>query len=148
MGPIGSWVDCEFYAMRILVWRKIFFSSLTALNRVFPEQLPNSPMHTTLSWIVAGLLGVADGIITWVVVGLLAGVLGKLIMPGKDPGGCFVTMLLGIAGAVVGGFLASLIGWGEIGQFDLKGLLIAIVGAMLLLFVYRLVLKKKGGKAE
>ena len=74
-------------------------------------------------------------IIGWIIIGLIAGALGKLIMPGDDPGGIIVTILLGIAGAIVGGFLAGLIGLG--GGGILWTLLIATLGAIILLAIYR-----------
>jgi uncharacterized membrane protein YeaQ/YmgE (transglycosylase-associated protein family) len=77
------------------------------------------------------------GILAWIVFGLIAGALAKLIMPGKDPGGMIVTMLIGIAGAVVGGFIGNLLGFGGISGFDLRSMGIAIGGALLLLFLYR-----------
>jgi uncharacterized membrane protein YeaQ/YmgE (transglycosylase-associated protein family) len=83
------------------------------------------------------------GIITWILLGLVAGSLAKFIMPGKDPGGILVTILIGIAGGVVGGFLGTFIGLGKIESFDLGGIFIATVGAILLLIVYRLVRKKQ-----
>ncbi len=76
------------------------------------------------------------GIITWIVVGLIAGLLGKLIMPGDDPGGFIVTILIGIAGAFVGGFLLRLIGVGEGGL--IWTILVATLGAIILLIIYRL----------
>lgn len=76
------------------------------------------------------------GIIGWIVVGLIAGVLAKWIMPGKDPGGFIVTILIGIAGGLIGGFVASQVG---IGGGNFVNILIATAGAVLLLFVYRLV---------
>lgn len=79
------------------------------------------------------------GILAWIIFGLIAGALAKLLMPGKDPGGFIVTMLIGIAGAVVGGFIGTLIGFGSVSGFDLRSFLVAIVGAMLLLLVYRLI---------
>ncbi|HEX6229672.1 MAG TPA: GlsB/YeaQ/YmgE family stress response membrane protein [Solirubrobacterales bacterium] len=80
------------------------------------------------------------GIIGWIVLGLLAGAIAKLILPGDDPGGFIVTTLIGIAGALVGGFIASALGIGEIEEFfDLGTWLIAIGGALLLLLLYRLV---------
>lgn len=82
------------------------------------------------------------GILSWIFLGLLAGALAKFIMPGKDPGGCFVTILIGIAGAMVGGFLGTYFGLGKIESFDLGGIFIATMGAILLLIVYRLVSKK------
>jgi uncharacterized membrane protein YeaQ/YmgE (transglycosylase-associated protein family) len=77
------------------------------------------------------------GIIAWIVFGLLAGWLAKLVMPGKDPGGCIITMLLGVAGAVLGGFLGTMLGFGGIEGFDLRSFLMAVVGAILLLLLYR-----------
>lgn len=78
------------------------------------------------------------GIFAWIVLGLIAGVLAKLIMLGRDPGGIIITILLGIAGAVVGGFIGTQLGFGDISGFDLRSLAIAVGGAVLLLFVYRL----------
>jgi uncharacterized membrane protein YeaQ/YmgE (transglycosylase-associated protein family) len=74
-------------------------------------------------------------IIGWIIIGLIAGALGKLIMPGDDPGGIIVTILLGIAGAVVGGFLAGLIGLG--GGGILWTIVVATLGAIILLAIYR-----------
>jgi uncharacterized membrane protein YeaQ/YmgE (transglycosylase-associated protein family) len=78
------------------------------------------------------------GFLSWIVLGLIVGIVAKLIMPGKDPGGMVVTILIGIAGAFIGGFIGSLIGLGTVTGFDLRSLLIAIGGAVLLLIVYRL----------
>ncbi|TDB63797.1 GlsB/YeaQ/YmgE family stress response membrane protein [Arundinibacter roseus] len=76
-------------------------------------------------------------IITWIIVGLMAGAIAKAIHPGKDPGGFFVTMLIGIAGAVVGGFISQALGFGAVDGFNISSLFIAILGAVLLLFLYR-----------
>lgn len=81
------------------------------------------------------------GILTWIVMGLIVGVIAKLIMPGKDPGGFFVTILLGIAGAFLGGFIGSLLGLGEVTGFNLGSLLLATGGAILLLILYRVIKK-------
>ena len=78
------------------------------------------------------------GILSWIVFGLIAGALAKLIMPGDDPGGFIVTTLIGIAGALLGGFIAIQLGFGDITGFDFRSFIIAIVGALLLLFIYRL----------
>lgn len=79
------------------------------------------------------------GIIGWILLGLLAGAIAKLILPGDDPGGFIVTMLIGIAGALVGGFIASALNIGHLGDFfDLGTWLIAIAGSILLLVLYRL----------
>ena len=75
-------------------------------------------------------------IIVWIIIGLVAGALAKLIMPGDDPGGIIVTILIGIAGAFVGGFLASLIGLAE-GGF-IWTIVIATIGAIILLAIYRM----------
>ena len=78
------------------------------------------------------------GIFSWILLGLLAGILAKVIMPGDDKGGFVMTTLLGVAGAFTGGWLGSLGGLGTVGEFSLGSLLTAIVGALVLLFVYRL----------
>jgi uncharacterized membrane protein YeaQ/YmgE (transglycosylase-associated protein family) len=82
------------------------------------------------------------GILLWIVFGLIAGVAAKWIMPGRDPGGIIVTTLLGIGGAVLGGLLATAVGFGGISGFDIRSLIIAIAGAMILLFGYRIVVNK------
>jgi uncharacterized membrane protein YeaQ/YmgE (transglycosylase-associated protein family) len=76
-------------------------------------------------------------IIFWIIVGGVAGALAKLVMPGDDPGGFIITILLGIAGAIVGGFLASLIGIGGGGW--IWSIIIATIGAIVLLAIYRLI---------
>ena len=75
------------------------------------------------------------GILGWVVFGLIIGALAKLVMPGRDAGGVLVTMGLGIAGALVAGFLGRLLGWYQPGEP--AGFLMATLGAVLLLFIYR-----------
>lgn len=77
------------------------------------------------------------GIISWIIVGLVAGGIAKALHPGKDPGGFIVTILIGIAGAVVGGWISSLLGFGRVDGFDIGSLFIAILGALLLLYLYR-----------
>ena len=79
------------------------------------------------------------GIIAWIVVGLIAGALAKLIMPGDDPGGFIVTILLGIVGAFVGGFVVNLLGGAGVSGFNLWSILVATLGAIILLAIYRLV---------
>ena len=76
------------------------------------------------------------GIIGWIVFGLIVGAVAKLLMPGRDPGGWIVTILLGIAGAMVGGFLGRAAGW--YGPNDAAGFLMSILGAIVLLFLYRM----------
>lgn len=77
------------------------------------------------------------GWITWIIVGLIAGFLAKVIMPGKDPGGFFVTVLIGIVGGIIGGYIGSLIGWGGMSGFDIKSIALATGGSLILLFIYR-----------
>jgi uncharacterized membrane protein YeaQ/YmgE (transglycosylase-associated protein family) len=77
------------------------------------------------------------GIIAWIVIGGIAGAIAKLLMPGRDPGGCIITVLLGVVGAFVAGWLGRQLGWYETGEG--AGFLAAIVGAFLILLVYRLV---------
>ncbi len=84
------------------------------------------------------------GIISWIFLGLIAGALAKFIMPGKDPGGFLVTILIGIVGGIVGGFLGTFIGLGKIESFDLGGIIIATAGAVILLIIYRIVRKNRG----
>jgi uncharacterized membrane protein YeaQ/YmgE (transglycosylase-associated protein family) len=75
------------------------------------------------------------GILGWIVFGLIVGALAKLVMPGNDPGGIIVTILLGIAGALVGGFIGRALGWYTPGEP--AGFIMATLGAVLLLFIYR-----------
>lgn len=77
------------------------------------------------------------GILSWILLGLIVGALAKFLMPGPDPGGLFITMGIGIAGAFVGGFIASLLGIATAGGFSLGGIATATAGAMLLLFGHR-----------
>ncbi|GHA14866.1 GlsB/YeaQ/YmgE family stress response membrane protein [Oceanisphaera arctica] len=81
------------------------------------------------------------GILSWIILGLLAGILAKWLMPGRDGGGIIVTMLLGIAGAFVGGWIGTQLGFGSVTGFNLGSLFTAVIGALALLFVYRLIRK-------
>lgn len=83
------------------------------------------------------------GIISWIIFGLIAGIIAKLILPGKDPGGCIITSLLGIVGAVVGGWFGTLFGWGKVDSFSLGSFGVAIVGAIIVLLIYRAFAGKK-----
>lgn len=82
-----------------------------------------------------------SGVLGWIVFGLIVGVIAKLVMPGKDPGGFIVTVLLGIAGALVGGFLGQMLGLYTPGQP--AGFVMSTLGAILLLFVYRMATKRR-----
>ena len=81
------------------------------------------------------------GILSWIFMGLLVGILAKMIMPGDDPGGIIVTILIGIAGAFVGGYIGSKLGIGDVTGFNIGSIGIATGGAILLLFGYRLIKK-------
>jgi uncharacterized membrane protein YeaQ/YmgE (transglycosylase-associated protein family) len=83
------------------------------------------------------------GILWWVLFGLIAGALAKFIMPGKGPGGIILTIVLGIVGAVVGGFIGTKLGFGDISGFDLKSMLLAVGGGVLVLFIYGLVMRSR-----
>ena len=83
------------------------------------------------------------GFVSWIVLGLVAGILAKVIMPGRDPGGLIVTILLGICGALVGGYIGTRLGFGTVSGFDLRSLAISVGGAVLLLFLYRLVKRRR-----
>jgi len=82
------------------------------------------------------------GFLSWVVFGLIAGVLAKWIMPGDDPGGIIVTILIGVAGAFVGGYVGTLLRLGTVIGFDLRSFFVAILGAVILLAGYRMIKKK------
>ncbi len=89
------------------------------------------------------------GIIGWIVLGLIAGAIAKLILPGNDPGGFIVTILIGIVGAVVGGYIAKALNFGSDKHFfDLKTWIIAIAGSLLLLLLYRVVTGGRRGVAR
>ena len=77
-------------------------------------------------------------ILSWIAMGLLVGIVARIVMPGKDRGGLIMTVLLGIGGAVLGGFIGSKLGWGNFTGFDLKSFGLAVGGALILLLGYRL----------
>jgi uncharacterized membrane protein YeaQ/YmgE (transglycosylase-associated protein family) len=79
------------------------------------------------------------GIFSWIIMGLIVGALAKFLMPGDDPGGIIVTILIGIAGAFVGGFVGARMGLGTVSGFNLGSLALATGGALILLILYRLV---------
>jgi len=77
------------------------------------------------------------GIISWIVFGLVAGIMAKFLMPGDDPGGFLKTTVVGVVGALVGGFIATRIGFGDVTGFNLRSFAIAIAGSLLVLWGYR-----------
>lgn len=81
------------------------------------------------------------GIIGWIIIGLIAGAVAKMIMPGRDPGGIIVTILIGIAGALIGGFIATALGLGTGGT--IWNFVLAVLGAVLLLWLYRMVVRNR-----
>lgn len=84
------------------------------------------------------------GLIAWIVLGGIAGLIAKAIMPGKDPGGCILTVVIGIVGALLGGFLSTALGFGGLtGDIDWRSLLIAVIGSIVLLAIWRLM---RGGR--
>ena len=85
------------------------------------------------------------GILSWILMGLVVGLLAKWIMPGPDPGGINITILLGIAGAFVGGFIGAAVGLGGVGGFNVGSLLLAVGGALLILWGYRKLSSRSAG---
>ena len=81
------------------------------------------------------------GVLGWIIFGLIVGAVAKLLMPGRDPGGFIITILLGIAGAVLGGFLGRALGW--YGEGDSAGFLMSLVGAVVLLAIYRMAIGRR-----
>ncbi|PRX43623.1 putative membrane protein YeaQ/YmgE (transglycosylase-associated protein family) [Prauserella shujinwangii] len=89
------------------------------------------------------------GILGWVILGLLAGGIAKLLMPGRDPGGCFLTILLGIGGALLGGWLGRTLFSVDIGRFfEARTWGLAILGSMVILALYRIVIGSPGRRRE
>ena len=84
-------------------------------------------------------------ILGWILFGLIVGIVAKLIMPGPDPGGMIVTILLGIVGALIGGFIGRMLGW--YGEGDPVGFIMAVIGAIVVLFGYRKINSTSQGRA-
>ena len=76
------------------------------------------------------------GILSWILLGLVAGAIAKSLHPGRDPQGCIITMIIGVVGAVLGGYIATLLGWGRVDGFNLYSILVATGGAVLALIIY------------
>jgi uncharacterized membrane protein YeaQ/YmgE (transglycosylase-associated protein family) len=82
-------------------------------------------------------------IIAWIIFGLIAGALAKWILPGKDPGGCLLTIVLGVVGALIGGFLVALLtGKNYTTHFNIASLIVAIIGAIVVLLLYRFIVDR------
>jgi uncharacterized membrane protein YeaQ/YmgE (transglycosylase-associated protein family) len=76
------------------------------------------------------------GILSWILLGLVAGAIAKALHPGRDPQGCIITMVIGVIGAVLGGWIATMFGWGRVDGFNLYSILVATGGAVLALLIY------------
>ncbi len=81
-------------------------------------------------------------LVSWILLGLIAGTLARVLHPGRDPGGCITTILLGIGGALVGGYIGTMLGWGRVSGFDLRSLALAVIGALILLIARRMLFGK------
>jgi uncharacterized membrane protein YeaQ/YmgE (transglycosylase-associated protein family) len=81
------------------------------------------------------------GFLGWIVIGALAGALARLIMPGRGPSGCIVTILLGVGGALLAGFLAHQLGWDR--NNSGAGFIAAVIGALIILFIHRLIVRRR-----
>jgi uncharacterized membrane protein YeaQ/YmgE (transglycosylase-associated protein family) len=77
------------------------------------------------------------GWLSWILFGLIAGVVAKLLVPGPNPGGCLLTIVIGIVGAAIGGFIGTQLGWGVPNEFDFRSLGLAVIGAIVLLLALR-----------
>ena len=83
------------------------------------------------------------GILSWIILGFVAGTIARIVHPGRDRGGCLLTILLGIGGALVGGYIGTMLGWGRVSGFDLRSLALAVLGALLLLIAYRVLFGRR-----
>ncbi|EEQ09078.1 hypothetical protein ymoll0001_14250 [Yersinia mollaretii ATCC 43969] len=77
------------------------------------------------------------GILSWIIFGLIAGILAKWIMPGEDGGGFIMTIILGVVGALVGGYISTFFGMGRVDGFNIGSFVVAVIGSLVVLFVYR-----------
>jgi uncharacterized membrane protein YeaQ/YmgE (transglycosylase-associated protein family) len=80
------------------------------------------------------------GVLGWIIFGLVVGIVAKFLMPGRDPGGFIITILIGIAGALVGGYVGRAVGW--YGESDPVGFLMAVLGSIILLALYRMLARR------
>lgn len=83
------------------------------------------------------------GILSWVIFGFIAGTVARILHPGRGRGGCLLTILLGIGGALVGGYFGTMLGWGRVSGFDLRSLGLAVLGALVLLIAFRVLFGKR-----
>jgi uncharacterized membrane protein YeaQ/YmgE (transglycosylase-associated protein family) len=83
--------------------------------------------------------------IVWIVLGLIAGLIAKLLMPGRDPGGFIITAILGIVGALIGGFISTRLGFADVTGLNIPSIIVAVVGSVVLLILYRLFARNRPG---
>ncbi len=83
------------------------------------------------------------GFLYWALFGLVAGILAKLLIPGKQPGGMIVTSILGIVGAALGGYIGTLMNWGTVESFDMRSMGLAVGGAVIVLLAYTMLTKNQ-----
>ena len=83
------------------------------------------------------------GVLSWIILGFVAGSIARILHPGRDRGGCLLTILLGIGGALVGGYIGTMLGWGRVSGFDLRSLALAVLGALLLLISSRVLFGRR-----
>ncbi len=83
------------------------------------------------------------GFFSWIFLGLVAGAIARILHPGKDPGGCLLTILLGIGGAAVGGYIGTWLGWGKVTGLDLRSMALAVMGSLVLLISFRMLFGKR-----
>ena len=79
------------------------------------------------------------GVLSWIIFGLIAGAIAKAIHPGKDPGGWIITIVIGIVGGIIGGWIGMMLGWGDVTGFNFRSFLLAVVGAVILLWIYGMI---------
>lgn len=87
------------------------------------------------------------GVLSWILFGLIAGAIAKALHPGKDPGGWIVTIIIGIVGGIIGGFIGQFLGWGDVNGWNFKSFLLAVVGAVILLWIYSMATRNRGRAA-
>jgi uncharacterized membrane protein YeaQ/YmgE (transglycosylase-associated protein family) len=80
--------------------------------------------------------------ISWIIFGLIAGTVAKMLHPGRNPGGCLVTALLGIGGAMLGGWIGTQLGWGRVDEWSWRAMGLAVVGSFVILIAYRILFGK------
>jgi uncharacterized membrane protein YeaQ/YmgE (transglycosylase-associated protein family) len=83
------------------------------------------------------------GFISWIILGLIAGAIAKLLLPGKDPGGFIITIIIGIIGAIIGGYISTILGLGTVSGVNFGSIIIAILGSIVLLLIYRMVMGRR-----